>query len=88
MMLKYRRGERKGVMAKKLVYICLRVLLLTAVWAAALKTFGVILDRSVDLTDVLTFVGAAFGGELLLLIIKRLFAKTKSNDEKGDTYDG
>ena len=87
-MLKYRRGERKGVMAKKLVYFCLRVLLLTAVWAAALKTMGVILDRTVDLTDVLTFVGAAFGGELLLLLAKRMFAKQKSNDEKGDTYDG
>ena len=79
-MLKYRRGERKGVMAKKLVYFCLRVLLLTAVWAAALKTFGVILDRSVDLTDVLTFVGAAFGGELLLLLAKRVFAKSNNND--------
>lgn len=87
-MLKYRRGERKGVMAKKLVYFCLRVLLLAAVWAAVLKTVGVILDRTVDLTDVLTFVGAAFGGELLLLLVKRMFAKQKSNDEKGDTYDG
>ena len=87
-MLKYRRGERKGVMAKKLVYFCLRVLLWTAVWAAALKTVGVILDRTVDLTDVLTFVGAAFGGELLLLLVKRVFAKQKSNDDKGDTYNG
>lgn len=87
-MIKYKRGERKGVMAKKLVYFCLRVLLLTAVWAAALNTVGVILDRPVDLTDVLTFVGTAFGGELLLLLVKRMFAKQKSNDEKGDTYDG
>lgn len=87
-MLKYKRGERKGVMAKKLVYFCLRVLLLTAVWAAALKTVGVILDRTVDLTDVLTFVGAAFGGELLLLLVKRVLAKTKSYDDNGGTYDG
>lgn len=80
MMLKYRRGDRKGVMAKKLVYFCLRVLLFTAVWAAALKTVGVILDRTVDLSDVLTFVGAAFGGELLLLLAKRVFAKSNNND--------
>lgn len=85
-MLRYKRGERKGVMAKKLVYFCLRVLLVTAVWAAALKTVGVILDRPVDLTDVLTFIGAAFGGELLLLLAKRVLAK--SNDDKGDTYNG
>ena len=81
-MLQYRRGESKGVMAKKIVYFCLRVLLSISIWAAALKTICVILDRAVDLSDVLTFVGAAFGGELLMLLLKRVFTK------KGDTYDG
>ncbi len=83
-MPRYRRGKQKGVMAKELVYFCLRVLLWTAVWAAALKTLGVILDRTVELSDVLTFVGAAFGGELLMLLCKRVF----SSKQKEDTYDG
>ncbi len=81
-MLRYRKGEQQGVMAKKLVYFCLRVLLWTAVWAAAMKTVGLIINRAVELSDILTFVGAAFGGELLMLLLKRVFAK------KGDTYDG
>ncbi len=83
-MLRYRRGKQKGVMAKELVYFCLRVLLWTAVWAAALKTLGVILDRTVELSDVLTFVGAAFGGELLMLLCKRVF----SSKQKEEAYDG
>ena len=63
-MLRYRKGEQQGVMAKKLVYFCLRVLLWTAVWAAAMQPVGLIIDRAVELSDILTFVGAAFGGEL------------------------
>lgn len=81
-MLRYEKGEQQGVMAKKLVYFCLRVLLWTAVWAAAMKTVGLIIDRAVELSDILTFVGTAFGGELLMLLLKRVFTK------KGDTYDG
>ena len=81
-MLRYEKGEQQGVMAKKLVYFCLRVLLWTAVWAAAMKTVGIIIDRAVEMSDILTFVGAAFGGELLMLLLKRVFTK------KGDTYDG
>ena len=61
----------KGQMARNLVHYCIVVLTVTAVWAAVLKT----VDRAADLSDVLTFIGAAFGGELLLLAFKRVFAK-------------
>lgn len=67
----------KGTMARRLVYYCIAVLTIAAVWAAVLKTY----DRTVDLTDVLTFVGAAFGGELLMLLCKRIFAKNKDEEE-------
>lgn len=73
----------KGQMARQLVYFCLRVLLGVLLWAMAVKTVAVILDRSVDLSDILTFAGAAFGGELLLLLLKRVFAK--KTDEEGST---
>ena len=73
----------KGQMARQLVYFCLRTLLGTLLWAMAVKTVAVILDRSVDLSDILTFAGAAFGGELLLLLLKRVFAK--KTDEEGST---
>lgn len=75
----------KGEMARSLVYLCLRVLIATAVWAMVVTTVALILDRSVDLSAVLTFVGAGFGGELLLLLVKRMFAKpTEEEDENGD----
>jgi len=73
----------KGKMARQLVYFCLRTLLGTLIWAMAVKTVAVILDRSVDLSDILGFAGLAFGGELLLLLLKRVFAK--KTDEEGST---
>ena len=69
--------KKKGQMARRLVYYCIVVLTLTGVWAAVLKT----IDHSIDTSDVLTFVGAAFGGELLLLAFKRVFAKPSDQEE-------
>lgn len=71
----------KGKMARQLVYFCLWVLFGVLLWAAAVKTAGMILGRDTDLSDVLTFAGAAFGGELLLLLLKRVFAKSTDNEE-------
>lgn len=65
----------KGRMARRLVYFCVFMLTAAAVWAAVLKT----MDHAAELSDVLTFIGAAFGGELLLLLVKRVFAKENSN---------
>lgn len=72
---------QKGRMARRLVYYCIVVLTLTGVWAAVLKT----IDHTVDTSDVLTFMGAAFGGELLMLLLKRVFSKpTDDNNDGGD----
>lgn len=77
----------KGQMARRLVYYCIVVLSLTAVWAAVVKTIGACEGASVDLSDVLTFIGAAFGGELLLLCLKRLFAKDKPEECREEAED-
>ena len=69
---------RKGQMARRLVYFCIGVLTATAVWAAAVKT----VSPSADLSDVLTFVSVAFGGELLMLLAKRVFAKPTDEQEE------
>lgn len=71
----------KGAMARKLVYFCISILTLTAVWAAVVKTTV----PTADLSDVLTFVGAAFGGELLFLLVKRVFAKPTETDTETET---
>lgn len=73
---------QKGRMARHLVYFCVSVLTIAAVWALVLKTYGVTHDVAVDLSDVLTFIGAAFGGELLMLLAKRIFAKSHETKEE------
>ena len=76
---------QKGEMARKLVYFCIAIMTLTLIWAVVLKTAALFNSQmSVDVSDVLTFVGAAFGGELLLLAFKRVFAK----ETKGEEIDG
>ena len=70
----------KGKMARQLVYFCIWVLFGVLLWAAMVKTAALVMDRDIDLSDVLTFAGAAFGGELLMLLAKRVFAK-KTEDE-------
>jgi len=73
---------KKGQMARRLVYYCITVLTLVTVWAAGVKTAGAVTGVTVDLSDVLTFVGAAFGGELLLLLLKRILAKPNETEDE------
>lgn len=72
--------KEKGKMARRLVYYCIAVLTAAAIWAIALKTYGTIHNVVVDLSDVLVFIGAAFGGELLMLLIKRTLAKNATDE--------
>lgn len=67
--------QKKGKMARTLVWLCVSVLLLTLVWSAVLTTIATLRDTSVDLSDILTFAAATFGGELLMILLKRLLAK-------------
>jgi len=78
--------EVKGAMSRKLVCFCITVMTLTLIWAVVLKTIALFNSQMiVDVSDVLTFVGAAFGGELLLLAFKRVFAK---DETKGEDVNG
>ena len=65
----------KGEMSRTIVVYCIKALTLTLIWAATLETIAVLFSLEIDLTAVLTFAAAAFGGELLLLAFKRVFAK-------------
>lgn len=79
---------KKGKMARRLVYFCVSVLTFTLIWAMVIKTVALFMPQiSVDLTDVLTYAGAAFGGELLLLAFKRIFAKPKKEGEESYEQD-
>lgn len=67
--------KTQGRMARELVYYCIYSLTLTLAWAVIIKTLAIFTGNPADLSDVLTFAVAAFGGELLLLLCKRVFAK-------------
>ena len=77
-----KKRETKGKMARRLVYFCITVLTVTALWAAAITTMAALRGWSIDLSAVLTYIGAAFGGELLLLLVKRVFAKPSTESEE------
>ena len=64
---------KKGKMARTLVWYSISILTAAALWGMVVKT----IDPTADLSDVLTFVGGAFGFELLALLLKRLFANPK-----------
>lgn len=81
MTIKIETKKKKGAMARRLVYYCIVVLSLTAIWAIGIKTVGLFYDRVVDISDALTFIGAAFGGELLFLLVKRVFAKPTEQED-------
>ena len=68
-------------MSKTIVLYCIRAITLIAVWAVALKTYAVFKWGATDISDVLIFAATAFGGELLLLAFKRVFAKKNENPD-------
>ena len=82
MRLSYKRRWSKGQMSKTIVLYCIRAITLIAVWAVALKTYAVFKWGATDISDVLIFAATAFGGELLLLAFKRVFAKKNENPDE------
>lgn len=69
-------------MSKTIVLYCIRAITLIAVWAVAVKTYAVFKWGATDISDVLIFAATAFGGELLLLAFKRVFAKKNENPDE------
>lgn len=70
----------KGKMARRLVVYCIFILTIAAIWSMALETIAVIHQVDVDQSEVLVFIGGAFGGELLMLLMKRIFAKSDKEE--------
>lgn len=68
----------KGKMARQIVCYCLVILTITLIWAIVMKTT----NSYIDLSDILTFTSVVFGGELLMCVIKRIFAKP--NEDNND----
>lgn len=79
--MKNKKRWSKGEMSRTIVVLCIRIMIWVLVWAAALKTLGAIFGWVVDLSDILTFSGGFFGGELVLLAFKRIFAKDRKGED-------
>ena len=79
--LNYKRRWAKGQMARTLVIYCVRAITLIAIWAVCIKTYAVFKWGATDISDVLIYAATAFGGELLLLAFKRIFAKKNEDSE-------
>ena len=77
-----KRRWAKGQMARTLVIYCVRAITLIAIWAVCIKTYAVFKYGATDISDVLIFAATAFGGELLLLAFKRVFAKKNENPDE------
>lgn len=68
--------DKKGKFAKKIVIIDLICLLIFSVWGMALATLQI--DASATLSVIFTVAG----GELLLLMIKKIFNDKGGNDDE------
>ena len=84
MRLNYKRKWAKSEMARTLVIYCVRVITLVSIWAIGVKTYAVFKWGATDISDVLIFAATAFGGELLLLAFKRIFAKKNDSPTQED----
>ena len=71
---------KSGKMARILVCYCIGILTVAAVWGMGVK----ILSPASDLSDVLTFIGGAFGFELLALLCKRILARPNERNEQNE----
>lgn len=65
----------KGEMARTIVIYCIKALTYVLMWAIILSTIATIFSLVIDISAVLNFAALTFGGELLLLAFKRVFAK-------------
>ena len=76
---------QRGEFSKAVVIYCIRWMTAVLVWAVIMTTIAAITDRTIYLTEVLTFASAFFGGELCLLALKRILAKERKDNGEVDT---
>ena len=80
------RKWKKGEMSRTIVVYCIRTMTLLLVWAVVMTTLASVFGWMVDISPVLTFAGAFFGGELTLLAFKRIFAKDDKEAEQNGLH--
>ena len=74
---------KKGLFSKITVAFCIAEMAVMQIWAMRIASHNAFLT-----TGLLTANHGVFGGELLLLCLKRIFAKSDENRKDGDINDG
>lgn len=74
-MIRHKSKWAKGEMARTIVIYCIKILTCVLVWAILLTTAAACFQFVVDLSPILNFTAVTFGGELVLLAFKRVFAR-------------
>lgn len=74
-MIRNKSKWNKGEMARTIVIYCIRVMTVVLIWGIVMTTLAAIFQWSIDISPVLNFTAVTFGGELILLAFKRIFAK-------------
>lgn len=74
-MIRNKSKWNKGEMARTIVIYCIRVMTAVLAWGVVITTLAAIFQWSIDISPVLNFTAVTFGGELILLAFKRIFAK-------------
>lgn len=74
-MIRNKSKWNKGEMARTIVIYCIRVMTVVLIWGIVMTALAAIFQWSIDISPVLNFTAVTFGGELILLAFKRIFAK-------------
>lgn len=68
---------KKGLFSKIMVLICISEMILMQLWSMRIAS-----HNSLLVTGLLTANHSVFGGELLLLCLKRIFAKNEKTESE------
>ena len=79
-MKKEENKRRKGIFSRIIVSYCIGMITGLSVWA-----FGILQSTGYDASGILGVSAGVFGGELLLLCVKRILAKDRGNSEEEGT---
>lgn len=74
-MIRQKNRWKKGEMARTIVIYCIRVMTLVLIWSVVITTLAPVFGWTIDISPVTNFAAITFGGELILLAFKRIFAK-------------
>ena len=69
------RAWKKGEMSRTIVLYSIKIMTAVLLWGMIVTTVAPVLHAVIDISPVMNFTAVTFGGELILLAFKRVYAK-------------